>query len=81
MRETERRAKEWGQEPGADKAPIVLHPDLADAIGAAEDALTAALGRNVRVKKTGAGFRAQFEFDDPREAIELAERVLRDLAA
>jgi ParB family chromosome partitioning protein len=81
VRETERRAKEWGQEPGAEKAPIVLHPDLADAIGAAEDALTAALGRHVRVKKTGAGFRAQFEFDDPREAIELAERVLRDLAA
>jgi ParB family chromosome partitioning protein len=80
VRETERRAKEWGQEPGA-KAPIVLHPDLADAIGAAEDALTAALGRHVRVKKTGGGFRAQFEFDDPREAIELAERVLRDLAA
>ena len=80
VRETERRAKEWGQEP-AEKAPIVLHPDLADAIGAAEDALTAALGRHVRVKKTGSGFRAQFEFDEPREAIELAERVLRDLAA
>ena len=59
----------------------MLHPDLADAIGAAEDALTAALGRHVHVKKTGAGFRAQFEFDEPREAIELAERVLRDLAA
>ena len=80
VRETERRAKEWGQEP-AEKAPIVLHPDLADAMGAAEDALTAALGRHVRVKKTGSGFRAQFEFDEPREAIELAERVLRDLAA
>ena len=80
VRETERRAKEWGQEP-AEKAPIVLHPDLADAIGAAEDALTAALGRPVHVKKTGSGFRASFEFDEPRAAIELAERVLRDLAA
>ena len=81
VRETERRAKEWGQEPGGEKAPIVLHPDLADAIGAAEDALTAALGRQVHVRKTSAGFRASFEFDEPREAIELAERVLRDLAA
>ena len=81
VRETERRAKAWGQEPQKEKAPIVLHPDLADAIGAAEDALTAALGRSVRVKKTGSGFRAEFEFDEPREAIELAERVLRDLAA
>ena len=81
VRETERRAKGWGQEPDADKAPIVLHPDLADALGAAEDALTAALGRSVRVKKTSSGFRAEFEFDEPRQAIELAERVLRDLAA
>ena len=80
VRETERRAKEWGR-PQQEKAPIVLHPDLADAIGAAEDALTAALGREVRVRKTGSGFRAEFEFDEPREGIELAERVLRDLAA
>jgi ParB family chromosome partitioning protein len=81
VRETERRAKAWGQPPEERKAPVVLHPDLADAIGAAEDALTAALGREVRVRKTGAGFRAELEFGDPREAVELAERVLRDLAA
>ena len=81
VRETERRAKAWGQAPGAERAPIVLHPDLAEAIGLAEDALTAALGREVRVKKTGSGFRAELHFDEPREAIELAERVLRDLAA
>jgi ParB family chromosome partitioning protein len=80
VRETERRAKEWGAPP-VEKAPIVLHPDLADAMGAAEDALTAALGRPVRVRKSGAGFRAEFDFDDPRQGIELAERVLRDLAA
>jgi ParB family chromosome partitioning protein len=81
VRETERRAKEWGKEPEEKRAPVVLHPDLAEAIGLAEDALTAALGRPVRVKKTGSGFRAEFEFDEPREGVELAERVLRDLAA
>jgi ParB family transcriptional regulator, chromosome partitioning protein len=81
VRETERRAKAWGQPAEAEKAPVVLHPDLADAMGAAEDALTAALGRHVKVKKTPTGFRAEFEFDEPREGIELAERVLRDLAA
>ena len=81
VRETERRAKTWGSEAEPERRPIVLHPDLADAIGAAEDALTAALGREVRVKKTSAGFRAEFGFDEPRDAIELAERVLRDLAA
>ena len=80
VRETERRAKEWGQ-PQEQKAPVVLHPDLADAMGAAEDALTAALGRQVRVRKTPTGFRAEFDFDEPRQGIELAERVLRDLAA
>jgi ParB family chromosome partitioning protein len=81
VRETERRAKAWGQPANAEKAPVVLHPDLADAMGAAEDALTAALGREVRVKKTGAAFRAEFRFEDPRDAVDLAERVLRDLAA
>jgi len=81
VRETERRAKGWGKEPQPERAPIVLHPDLADAMGAAEDALTAALGREVRVKKTNSGFRAEFAFEDPGDAIELAERVLRDLAA
>ena len=81
VRETERRAKAWGQPAEEEKAPIVLHPDLADAMGAAEDALTAALGREVRVRKSGSGFRAEFHFDEPREGIELAERVLRDLAA
>jgi ParB family transcriptional regulator, chromosome partitioning protein len=81
VRETERRAKEWGKSPEQRKAPVVLHPDLAEAIGLAEDALTAALGRPVRVRRTGSGFRAEFEFDEPREGVELAERVLRDLAA
>jgi ParB family chromosome partitioning protein len=81
VRETERRAKEWGKNAAERKAPVVLHPDLAEAIGLAEDALTAALGRPVRVKKAGSGFRAEFEFDEPREGVELAERVLRDLAA
>ena len=81
VRETERRAREWGKKPEERKAPVVLHPDLAEAIGLAEDALTAALGRPVRVKKSGSGFRAEFEFDEPREGVELAERVLRDLAA
>jgi len=81
VRETEQRAKAWGQQPAKEKGPVVLHPDLAEAIGLAEDALTAALGRPVRVKRSNSGFRAEFDFDDPREAIDLAERVLRDLAA
>ena len=59
----------------------MLHPDLAEALAAAEDALSAALGREVKVRQTNAGFRVEFDFDEPREGVELAERVLRDLAA
>jgi ParB family transcriptional regulator, chromosome partitioning protein len=85
VRETERRARtETAAEPSPARpgaSPTSLHPDLADAIGAAEDALTAALGREVRVRPRGDGFRVELELDDPREGIELAERILRRAAA
>src|SRR5947208_10010399 len=47
VRETERRAREIedGKRRRRDLSPIVIHPDLEDALGAAEDALSAALGR------------------------------------
>ena len=41
------------------------------------DALTAATGRDVRVKRAGKRFRAEIAFDSPADAIELAERLLR----
>src|SRR4051794_17687234 len=50
VRETERRAREIEDGPRRrETGPIVIHPDLEDALGAAEDALSAALGREVRV--------------------------------
>ena len=85
VRETERRAR--GEAIGARKAgparrpATPLHPDLADAIGAAEDALTAALGVEVRVRPHGDRCRVELELDHPREGIELAERILRRAAA
>ena len=79
VRETERRAR--AAEPDAaqpaEGSPATIHPDLADALGAAEDALTAALGREVRVRARGERCRVEFEVADPREAVELAEQVLR----
>jgi ParB family chromosome partitioning protein len=86
VRETERRAREaaGGDSRGggtADSGSVVIHPDLADAIAAAEDTLTAALGREVKVRKTGDGFRAEFDLDHPREGVDLAERILRRAAA
>ena len=85
VRETERRAKTIGEPasaPGAGRdGPVPLHPDLVDALGAAEDALTAALGREVKVRARGDGVRAEFDLEDSREGIELAERILRRAAA
>ena len=83
VRETERRAREAQgrfkrQEPGG---PVVIHPDLADALGAAEDALSAALGCEVKLRPRGRGYRVEFDVEDPRAAIELAEAILRRHAA
>jgi hypothetical protein len=60
---------------------VVVHPDLAVAIGAAEDALTAALGREVKVRPRRGGFRVELDVEHPREAVELAEQILRRHAA
>jgi ParB family chromosome partitioning protein len=78
VRETERRAK--GVEEGVQSrsaAPRQIHPDLADALAAAEDALTAALGQEVKMRAKGDGAKAELVFDSPSDAIELAERILR----
>ena len=83
VRETERRAREIQDGPRNRRAPapIVIHPDLQDALGAAEDALSAALGREVRVRPRASGYRVEFELDHPREGIDMAEQLLRRPAA
>lgn len=80
VRETERRARtlQDGESTARHRTPGgAIHPDLADALGAAEDALTAALGQEVKVKARGEGCRAELAFERPGDAIELAERLLR----
>jgi ParB family transcriptional regulator, chromosome partitioning protein len=77
VRETERRAREaetGTEEPRRPRATI--HPDLAEALAAAEDALSAALGREVRVRAKGDGCRVELDFDTPDEAVQLAEQLL-----
>src|SRR3954452_1941107 len=83
VRETERRAREIedGKRLRRDPDPIVIHPDLEDALGAAEDALSAALGREVRVRSRASGYRVEFELEHPREGVDLAERLFRRDAA
>jgi ParB family transcriptional regulator, chromosome partitioning protein len=74
VRETERRAR--GEATPGKRPKAVVHPDLADALAAAEDALSSALGREVRVRAKGDGCRAVIDFGEPSEAIALAEQVL-----
>jgi ParB family transcriptional regulator, chromosome partitioning protein len=78
VRETERRAREAeGQpEPEQKRFKRELHPDLAEALAAAEDTLAAALGRPVKVRPRGDGCRVELDFDSPADVVALAERVL-----
>jgi ParB family chromosome partitioning protein len=76
VRTTEERAREAGRDRGP-REPIVIHPDLEDSLAAASDALSAALGREVRVRPRHGGYRVEFDLDHPREGVEVAERILR----
>ena len=77
VRETERRRPRGrGGGAGATRPRAVVHPDLAEALGAAEDALSAALGRQVKARARGERCVVELEFEHPAEAIELARSVL-----
>jgi ParB family chromosome partitioning protein len=82
VRETERRAREAENGEAEERGPrrrgprAVIHPDLQEALGAAEDALSAALGREVKVHARGDLCRVAIDFETPAEAIQLAERIL-----
>lgn len=84
VRETEERARraERGSGQNHPRGPqVVVHPDLSDLVAAAEDALSAALARDVKVRIRKGRCRVEFELDDPREAVELAARLVRQPAA
>jgi ParB family chromosome partitioning protein len=78
VRETERRAREAeGQpEPETRRFTRAIHPDLAEALAAAEDTLSAAFGLPVKVRARGEGCRVELDFETPAEAVALAERIL-----
>ena len=87
VRETERRAREAERPAGpARGARAVVHPDLAEALAAAEDALSAALGRDVKVRARGDGCVVEIEFDSARRGASssrerlLAQRPARGLS-
>jgi ParB family transcriptional regulator, chromosome partitioning protein len=78
VRATERRAREAeGQpEPEPKRFTREIHPDLAEALAAAEDTLSTALGQPVKVRPRGDGCRMELDFDSPADAVALAERIL-----
>ena len=61
----------------ARRASVVVHPDLREALAAAEDALSAALGQDVKARAKGDGCVVEIAFDSPAEAVAMAERLLR----
>ena len=83
VRETERHARAAQQELGRrpQRPEATVHPDLADVLGAAEDILTTALGREVRVRARRSGCRVEIDLEDAREAIDLGERLMRRRSA
>jgi ParB family transcriptional regulator, chromosome partitioning protein len=76
VRETERRARMAQQGEPEPRRPRVVHPDLAEGLAAAEDALAAALGREVKARARGERCVIELEFEQPAEAIELARSLL-----
>ena len=76
VRETERRAREAEQGEPEPRRPRVVHPDLAEGLAAAEDALAAALGREVKARARGERCVIELEFERPAEAVELARSLL-----
>jgi len=78
VRETERRARDAAGVPRerADRPSVTVHPDLAEALAAAEDTLSAALGREVRVRVRRGYCRVELDLESPAEAVALAERIL-----
>jgi len=78
VRETERRAREAeGQpEPEPKRFTREIHPDMAEALAAAEDTLSTAFGQPVKVRPRGEGCRVELDFETPAAAVALAERIL-----
>jgi len=79
VRETERRAREAEGQPEPEKKRFTreIHPDLAEALAAAEDTLAAAFGQPVKARPRGeSGCRVELDFDSPADAVALAERIL-----
>jgi ParB family transcriptional regulator, chromosome partitioning protein len=79
VRTLEERAREsnGGARAGGagERRASALHPDRAQAAADIATTLGRVLGADVKVRATRAGYRAELEFADPEEALELARRL------
>jgi ParB family chromosome partitioning protein len=77
VRLTEQAARDSNAHPDEPRprAPQTLHPDQEQAAAEISQALSGALGADVRVRAVGDGYRAELSFASSEEAIELARRV------
>jgi ParB family transcriptional regulator, chromosome partitioning protein len=77
VRHTEERARESNSAPGRPTAGTSRrpHPDQEQAAEEIAQALSGALGAEVRVRATSGGYRAELAFATPEEAVELARRI------
>ena len=78
VRVLEARARE-ANKPAAGAAgrppKRAVHPDQEAAATQIADALGGALGTEVKVRPSGTGYRVEIAFDDPEEALALADRL------
>jgi ParB family transcriptional regulator, chromosome partitioning protein len=77
VRHTEERAREsnTAADSGTAGSSRRAHPDQEQAAAEIAQALSGALGAEVRVKPTGGGYRAELAFATLEEAVELARRI------
>src|SRR5436190_18413690 len=79
VRVLEDRARATNADDGASRRRPArrrgMHPDQAEAVGGIADALSAALGTDVRVRPAGDGYRAEIDVASLDAALDLARRV------
>ena len=74
---TEQRAREAAapSSGGGAGGRTAVHPDQAEAMGRIADRLGTALGREVRVRPRGTGYKVELAFAAPEDALALARRI------
>jgi ParB family transcriptional regulator, chromosome partitioning protein len=75
VRETEARARGADGAARPTRRRAATHPDQEAALAGIAEALEAALGRDVRVRPQGDGYRAEIDLESPADALDLAARL------